>query len=52
MSGKRISEHWAAEKKLQAVFTYDGLEESEQGRYLRAHGLYSVDIERWRKEML
>jgi transposase-like protein len=55
--GKRVSNKkgrgkWSAEEKLQAVIAYDGLEEAEQGTYLRSRGLYSVDIERWRDEML
>ena len=52
MESKRRPENWTAQQKLRAVSTYEGLDETEQGRYLRSHGLYSVDIERWRNEML
>ena len=52
MESKKRPRNWPAMDKLQAVVAYDGLEESEQGQYLRSHGLYSVDIERWREEML
>ena len=52
MDSKKRSKNWTAMEKLQAVVAYDGQEESEQGQYLRSHGLYSVDIERWRDEML
>ena len=52
MDSKKRPQNWTAMEKLQAVVAYDGLEESEQGQYLRSHGLYGVDIERWRDEML
>jgi DNA-binding transcriptional ArsR family regulator len=51
MKNKRRPQNWSAEEKFQAVFTYEGLAEEERGKYLREHGLYSVDIERWREEM-
>ena len=51
MKNKRRPQNWSAEEKFQAVFTYEGLSEEERGKYLREHGLYSVDIERWREEM-
>ena len=37
---------------MEAVIVYDEMDESERGLYLRGHGLYSVDIDRWREEML
>jgi transposase-like protein len=52
MGKKRRPRNWTAEEKLEAVITYDGMDESERGLYLRSHGLYSVDIERWREEIL
>ena len=52
MSTKKRPQNWTAEEKMQSVIAYDGMDESEQGLYLRARGLYSVDIERWREEML
>ena len=52
VESRKRPKNWTATEKLQAVVAYDGLEESEQGQYLRSHGLYSVDIERWRDEML
>jgi len=52
VDSKKRSKNWTAIEKLQAVVAYEGLEESEQGQYLRSHGLYSVEIERWRDEML
>ena len=51
MSRRRQAQNWSAEEKFQAVVTYEGLSEEERGKYLREHGLYSVDIERWREEM-
>ena len=53
MSSKKRPEHRPAEQKLKTVQEYDSLPDEEaQGRFLREHGLYSVDIERWREEML
>ena len=43
MDSKKRSKNWTAIEKLQAVVAYEGLEESEQGQYLRSHGLYSVE---------
>lgn len=43
---------WASEEKLRAVLEYEKLDEEARGKYLRAKGLFSVDIERWRTEML
>jgi hypothetical protein len=34
------------------VLEYERMNEEQRGRYLRERGLYSVDIERWREEML
>lgn len=53
MSSKKRPESWLPQQKLQMVQQYDGLgDEEARGRFLREHGLYSVDIERWREEML
>ena len=52
MSTKKRPQNWTAEEKMQAVMAYDGMDESERGLYLRGQGLYGVDIERWREEML
>ena len=52
MGNKKRPQNWTAEEKMDAVIAYDGMDESERGLYLRGHGLYSVDIERWREEML
>ena len=53
MSNKKRPENWPAEQKLKTVQEYDALPDEEaQGRFLRERGLYSVDIERWREEML
>ncbi len=49
--GKRAAK-WGPEEKLRAVLEYEKLDEESRGKYLREHGLYSVDIERWRSEML
>ena len=47
------SHNWQAEKKLKALQEYDVLtDEESRGRFLRERGLYSADIERWRREIL
>ena len=51
MGSKRRSQNWSAEEKFRAVVTYEGLAEADRGKYLREHGLFSVDIERWGEEM-
>jgi transposase len=43
---------WGSEEKLRAVIEYEKLDEEARGKYLREKGLYSVDIQRWRAEML
>jgi hypothetical protein len=52
MENKKRPQNWTAEEKMETVIAYEGMDESERGLYLRSHGLYSVDIERWREEML
>jgi transposase len=45
-------QNWGSEEKLRAVLEYEKLDEEARGKYLREKGLFSVDIERWRTEML
>jgi transposase-like protein len=52
MSTKKRPQNWSAEEKMQALIEYEGLDEESRGRYLREKGLYSVDIERWRDEIM
>jgi transposase-like protein len=53
MSSKKRPQNWSAEAKLSAILEYEKLEDEEsRGKYLREHGLYTVDIERWRGEVL
>ena len=53
MSNKRRPGKRSAEEKLQAVQEYDSQpDDGARGRLLRSRGLYSVEIERWRAEML
>ena len=53
MSNKRKPGKRSAEEKLQAVQGYDNQpDEESRGRFLRERGLYSVEIQRWREEML
>ena len=52
MSTKKRPGNWTAEEKMEAVVAYEGMNEQERGLYLRGHGLYSVDLIRWREEIL
>ena len=52
MNKKKRPQNWTAEEKLKAVIIYTGKKEEERGQYLRSQGLYSVDIERWRSEVI
>ncbi len=52
MNKKKRPQNWTAEEKLRAVIAYEGKNEEERGLYLRSQGLYSVDIKRWREEIL
>jgi transposase len=44
--------NWGPEQKLRAVVAYEALEEQQKGKYLREQGLYAVEIERWRRQVL
>ena len=52
MNTKKRPQNWSAEKKLATILEYEKLDEETRGKYLREHGLYSVDMERWRGEVL
>ena len=52
MDSKKRPQNWSAEKKLGTIIEYEKLDEEARGKYLREHGLYSVDMERWRGEVL
>lgn len=52
MSSTKRPQNWSTEEKMKAVLAYEAMDEEERGTYLRKKGLYSVDIKRWRAEML
>ncbi len=52
MTTKKRPQNWTADQKMEAVIAYKGMNEQEQGQYLRGQGLYSVDLDRWCAEML
>jgi transposase-like protein len=53
VSSKKRPQNWPAEQKLSVVQEYDALgDEESRGRFLRERGLYNVEIDRWRQEML
>jgi transposase len=43
---------WTAEAKLKAVIETSDLAENEVGAYLRREGLYSNQVEEWRREII
>lgn len=42
---------WSSEEKLQALLDTVSMSENELGAYVRANGLYSSDLERFKKEL-
>jgi transposase len=47
----KSSQKLSPEEKLQLVFEYLKLNESEQGAFLRENGLHSQDIAQWKDQM-
>jgi transposase len=43
---------WSAEEKLKALNETSSLKDAELGEYLRRHGLHSVHLEQWRREII
>jgi transposase-like protein len=41
---------WTPEEKLDAIIKTSSMAEHELGEYLRSHGLYSVNLEQWKKD--
>ena len=42
---------WTSDKKLWAVFTYNSIEQSLRGEFLRKNGIYSHQMKQWKLEM-
>ena len=51
-SMRKRTRQWGPEEKLRAVMEYEGFDEEARGKYLREKGLFGVDLQRWRSEML
>jgi len=51
MKGKRPQD-WTAEEKLEAVLEMEKLDEQEKGKYLREEGIHTINVQRWKQEML
>ena len=49
---KQNSSKWSAEQKLKALIESASLSEAELGVYLRRNGLFSPQLEQWKKEIL
>lgn len=41
---------WTPEEKLDAIIKTASMTEHERGEYLRSHGLYSANLEQWKKD--
>lgn len=52
MKKKKSSQKWTAEQKLKAIIETASLSESELGAYLRKEGIFSTQLEEWKKEIL
>jgi len=51
MKNKKNSK-WTSEKKLQILIETGGLSEAELGAYLRGEGIFSSQLEEWKKEFI
>ena len=51
MQAKRPQD-WTAEKKLDAVLEYSGLEDEQRGIFLRKQGLHEAHIEQWKRDLI
>ena len=49
---KPPKDHGSAEAKLQAMFDTFEMKEEERGAYCREHGLYTHDLDEWKKQIL
>ena len=52
MKKSKSSTDWTPEKKLEALIATSPLSEPELGAYLRKAGLFSNQLEEWKKEIL
>jgi len=43
---------WSAAEKLQAVIESAALNEEDQGRYCRQHGLFAAQLTQWKQDMM
>ncbi len=49
---KKPQDHGNAEAKFRAVFDTFQMKEEERGAYCRKHGLYTHDLDDWKKQVL
>jgi transposase-like protein len=49
-SSMKKSKEWTPEKKLQAIAHTLNMNESDLGKFLRANGLHSTQLEEWKQE--
>lgn len=52
MKKQKGSQKWSAEQKLKALIETASLSEAELGAYLRREGLFSGQLEEWKKEFI
>ena len=51
-SSMKKSKEWNPEEKLNAIIKASTLDPDKLGEFLRANGLYLVEIEQWRQDMI
>ena len=49
---ERRPRDWSAAEKLQAVIESAALNEEDQGRYCRQHGLFAPQLTQWKQDMM
>lgn len=52
MKKQKSSYKWTSEKKLQVLIETGSLSEEELGSYLRREGIFSSQLEEWKKEFI
>ena len=51
-SSMKKSKEWNPEEKLNAIIKASTLDPDKLGEFLRANGLYLIEIEQWRQDMI
>lgn len=52
MKKSKLTRNWTAEQKLELLIKTAAMNEVELGEYLRSQGLYTADLERFKKDLV